>query len=186
MKRTRRNLLNFLRVFASVLFALTVSIGAYAQQNGPGTKTRSAKVQSVTSLIQRRQSVFSGNRSRWIGQPLGQIAKPASPGCCVGWFDGISSEGVTGGAKVFGWAWSKSEKKAPSQILLVDDIDNIVGLASGGVERPDVLAALPEAKGKPGWKGYSKFGTAVSAYALVDGGKKACQLSGKFDIVAIP
>ena len=38
MKRTHRNLFNFLLVSASVLFALAVSTGTYAQEIKPGTK----------------------------------------------------------------------------------------------------------------------------------------------------
>ncbi len=185
MKRTHYNLLNPLLVLASVLFAVTVLTGLYAQENKPDTKVTPAEAESVPFLIQHRLSVFSDKRSTWIGRPIDQIAKPASPGSCLGSFDGLPSDRVKGGAKVWGWAWSTREKKAISHILLVDENGIIVGLASGGIQRPDVVAAVPEVKGKPtGWQGYSKDAHAVSAYGLVDGGKKACQLHGTYDIVS--
>jgi hypothetical protein len=186
MKRTHYNLLNPLLVLASVLFVITVLTGLYAQENTADTKVTAAEAESVPFLIQHRRSVFSDKRSTWIGRPIEQIAKPASPGSCLGSFDGLPSDGgVTGGAKVWGWAWSTREKKAIDHILLVDGKGIIVGLASGGIKRPDVVAAVPEVKGKPtGWQGYSKYAQAVSAYGLVDNGKKVCQLHGSYDIVS--
>ena len=127
-------------------------------------------------LIQHRLSVFSDNRYTWIGRPIDKIAKVAAPGSCLGFFDGVSSDGVRGGAKAWGRAWSTREKKALSQILLANGSGIIVGLASGGIERPDVVAAIPEVKDKTtGWQGYSKNAHTVSAYGLVDSGREACQ-----------
>ena len=148
MKRTHRNLFNFLLVSASVLFALAVSTGTYAQEIKPGTKITPANAESVPFLIQHRLSVFSDNRYTWIGRPIDKIAKVAAPGSCLGFFDGVSSDGVRGGAKAWGRAWSTREKKAVSQILLANGSGIIVGLSSGGIERPDVVAAIPEVKDK--------------------------------------
>ena len=90
---------------------------------------------------------------------------------------------MQGEVKVQGWEWSRSEKKPPRQILLVDDAGIIVGLASSGIERPDV-AKLPEITDlRTGWQGYAKAGRNVSAYAVIEGGRGVCKLIGSFNIV---
>ena len=62
------------------------------------------------------------------------------------------------------------------------DAGVIVGLASGGIERPDVVAAIPEIKdNRTGWQGYEKEARKVSVYAIIDGGREACQLGGSFN-----
>ena len=167
----------------AVLLALAVASGAYAQPANPGAKITPTRAESVTSLIQHRKSVFSGKRSNWIGRPIAQIAKVVAPDTsCLGYFDGVSYDGVTDGTKVNGWAWSKKDKKAISQILLADGSGVVVGLASGGAARPDVVAGIPEIKDKAtGWEGYSKYAHAVSAYGLIDSGR-ACQLHNSHDI----
>ena len=119
-----------------------------------------------------------------VGRHISDVASPSAPGSCLGSFDSASSVAVQGGTNVRGWAWSTREKKTPSQILLVDDAGIVVGLASSGIERPDVVGAIPEIKDKmTGWQGYAKEGRKVSAYAIIEGGREACELSGSFDIV---
>jgi hypothetical protein len=132
-------------------------------------------------------STFSREQRGWIGRYLGDLAKVSPANSCTGAFDTASSDGVEGGAKVNGWAWSFNEKAAPSQILLADDAGIIVGLASGGFFRPDVIKALPQITDeKTGWLGYSKEGHSVSAYAVIKGGREVCPLGGGVDIVSAP
>jgi len=38
-------------------------------------RNRAQPAESVTALIQHRKSVFSGNRTYWIGRPIARIAK---------------------------------------------------------------------------------------------------------------
>src|ERR1019366_4097680 len=62
--------------------------------------------------------------------------------------------------------WSggtRREKKPPRQILLVDDAGIIVGLASSGIERPDVAKGPEITDLRTGWQGYAKAGRNVSA-----------------------
>jgi hypothetical protein len=119
-----------------------------------------------------------------LGSHINDVASPSPPGSCLGNVDGASSDGDEGGARVHGWAWSRRDKNAPNQILLVDDAGVIVGLASSGIERPDVVAAIPEIKdNRTGWQGYAKEARKVSAYALIAGGREACQLGGSFNSV---
>ena len=137
--------------------------------------------------IQHELSMFSDKQQNWLGRHVRDVASVSSAGSCLGFFDGVSSDGVTGGAKVNGWAWSSKEKVAPSQILLADDAGTIVGLASGGFGRPDVVTGLPVVTDeKTGWQGYSKEARSVSAYAVIEGGREACRLSQSFDIVSAP
>jgi hypothetical protein len=138
-------------------------------------------------LLQHRLSIFSDDRYSWVGQPIERVAKTSSADACLGYFDPVSSKGVIGGARVSGWAWSRQEKKGPSQIILADGAGVIVGLATGRTERTDVVAVIPEVKDPTtGWLGYAKYAHAVSAYALIDGDREACRLQGSFDITPPP
>ncbi|MGO9604033.1 MAG: hypothetical protein ACLQAT_11645 [Candidatus Binataceae bacterium] len=137
------------------------------------------------ALLKHRLSIFSDNRYTLLGRDLKEVAAETSPDACLGSFDIASGVGVLGGAKVQGWAWSKNEKSVPKLILLVDRAGIVVGLASGGIERPDVIAAIPEIdEQKTGWQGYAKEGKQVSAYAIIEGGRKACRLPGTFNIAS--
>ena len=94
---------------------------------------------------------------------------------------------VGGGAPVNGWAWSLGEKIAPKRIVLADPSGIIVGLASGGSPRPDVVAAhVGISDSATGWQGFSKAARSVSAYAIINGVRNRCRLTGTFDIVAQP
>lgn len=137
--------------------------------------------------IQHELSMFSDKQQSWLGRRVGDVASVRPSDSCIGFFDSASSDGFEGGAKVNGWAWSSKEKVAPSQILLADDAGTIVGLASGGRDHPDVVTALPEVTDeKTGWEGFSKEARSVSAYAVIEGGREACRLTGSFDIVSPP
>ena len=135
-------------------------------------------------LLEHRLSIFADSRYALLGRHINEVASMSPPDACLGYFDIASAVGVQGGERVQGWAWSRPEKNAPSLILLVNDAGVIVGLASGGIERPDVVAAIPEvSERRTGWQGYAKEGRAVSAYALIEGRREACRLSGSFNIV---
>ena len=137
--------------------------------------------------IQYQLSTFSREQQSRIGRHLGDLAMVSPADSCIGTFESASSDGYEGGAKVNGWAWSSKEKVAPSQILMADDAGIIVGLASGGFPRPDVITTLPEVtEQKTGWKGYSEEGRSVYAYAVIRGGREVCQLGGRFDVVSAP
>jgi len=135
-------------------------------------------------LMKHGLSIFSDNRYTLLGRHIRDIANPSLPGSCLGSFDVASGVAVQGGAEVQGWAWSRQEKKAPNLILLADDSGIVVGLASGGIERLDVAAAIPEINDrKTGWRGYAKEARQVSAYAITDNGREVCRLPGVFNIV---
>jgi len=142
---------------------------------------------SRTVLMKHRLSVFSDNRYAWMGRQVSDVARISPPDACLGYFDLVVPAGVNGGAKVQGWAWSRSEKNAPKHLVLADDAGKIVGLASSGLEEAEVAAQTPEVKDPTtGWQGYAKYAHAVSAYALIDGDREACRLQGSFDITAPP
>ncbi len=140
-----------------------------------------------TTSVQEQLAKFSAEERSWLGRPIDEIGGPASPGSCVGQFDAVSHEVVGGGAPVNGWAWSLGEKIAPKRIVLADPSGIIVGLASGGSPRPDVVAAhVGISDSATGWQGFSKAARSVSAYAIINGVRNRCRLTGTFDIVAQP
>jgi hypothetical protein len=120
-----------------------------------------------------------------LGKQISEIASISPPGACLGYFDSAVTDGFEGGAQVNGWAWSAKEKVVPTHILLVNAAGKVVGLASRGINRPDVIAAkLGVTDPGTGWRGYAKEGSMVAAYALIDNGRQACRLTGTFDIVS--
>ncbi len=125
-------------------------------------------------------------QQNWLGQSLNQLAKPAPSDSCLGHVDDVSQTVVVaGGAQVTGWAWSRGEKIAPDYIVFVDDNGTIVGLASGGLDRPDIAGSIGIAGPTAGWQGYSKSASSVSAYALINRDREACRLPGIFEAVPV-
>ena len=139
-----------------------------------------------TSSLRDEFAKFPTRQQNWLGQPLNQVAKLAPSDSCLGHVDDVShSVVVAGGAQVTGWAWSPGEKITPDYIALVDAGGTIVGLASGGLDRPDIVGAIGTTGPSTGWQGYAKSAASVSAYAMINGDSAACRLPGIFDVVAV-
>ena len=140
-----------------------------------------------TTAVGSELAKFSAQEQSWLGRRIDEVARPAAADSCLGQFGSVSDQVVGGGARVEGWAWSRSENITPRQIVLVDQKGTIVGLASGGLDRPDVVAAgIGITDGTTGWQGFSKAARSVSAYAMIEGGRDGCRLTGTFDIVPNP
>lgn len=84
--------------------------------------------------------------AEWIaplsGKTLGEVAPSASTDC-VGFVDGLNIA-YADGARLIGWAWNTRANAAYNDFLAVDSAGVVRGGGAGGLERPDVTAALPD------------------------------------------
>ncbi|MGH6981670.1 MAG: hypothetical protein ACREFC_10725, partial [Stellaceae bacterium] len=120
-----------------------------------------------------------------IGHRLADLAASSAALPCIGDFDGVSTDGVGGGAKVSGWAWLNHDARSPDLVVLVDKTGTVIGMATVWKVRPDLAGLHPEtAQAAIGWQGYSRPGQGVSAYVLSRTRRAACKLNGTFDLSA--
>jgi hypothetical protein len=71
---------------------------------------------------------------------------------CKGHVDAVSATGKDA-YQVTGWAWDGDSSAYPDWVVLVRD-GNVIGLGKPGIQRPDVLAAVPSIdKLRVGWQG---------------------------------
>ncbi len=135
----------------------------------------------IGRLREEHLSVFAQDWSAWRGTKLADQVKLEMPGACLGSFD-IVKPIVTPdkpGWRVAGWAWDRKAGRVPERIVLADAEGTVVGYALSGSPRPDVLKALSEVRSKQaGWHGHVSIerGSAVTAYAITNGGQTACPL----------
>jgi hypothetical protein len=100
---------------------------------------------------------------------------------CVGHFDMVAPIAPATGGKglaVLGWAWDRRVHRPLTRIAIVDESGTVVGVALGGVPRPDVRQAIREVTADPvGWLGYARRGPGVlRALGLLDGRTGYCDL----------
>lgn len=122
--------------------------------------------------------------AEWIkplaGQPFSAIV-PTLTSDCIGVVDGLNTA-YADGAKVIGWAWNTKANAAYAQFLAVDKAGIIRGGGGGGLDRPDVTAALPD-KVTGIASGFAVETSLASGTLLVFGydaaAKTACQIGEK-------
>jgi hypothetical protein len=138
---------------------------------------------AVDVLASHDASVFrDGERADLPGEQL-RARFAVAEDICLGFFDAVLHASSPTGAGVAGWAWDRIALRPPELILIVGADGVITGLATTGVARPDVVAALGEVKDENvGWFGYSRptEGPARAYAVLADG--IACPLSGAFPV----
>jgi hypothetical protein len=133
-------------------------------------------------LKSHRRSIFARDEGDWLGQRLGNHFE-VDADRCTGWLDGGSHvPGAYTGDFISGWAWDIREKASIRRLLFTDESGTIVGLASGDYPRPDVPRNRADVdRENVGWEGYArKSHSAIRAYGLVDGGRKVCEIGGRY------
>lgn len=74
---------------------------------------------------------------------------------CIGHVDSISTI-AKDTYQITGWAWNEASSSYPDWIYLVKG-GKVIGLGKPGVQRPDVLAAIPSIKRiRVGWQGFTR------------------------------
>ncbi|WP_174299463.1 hypothetical protein [Caulobacter sp. S45] len=111
----------------------------------------------------------------WATAMLGKDVKQVSPGAvtCKGVIDVVSAKhtGAHPGSEIEGWAWNETQHRPLAKIVFTDQADRIVGGATVGNPRQDVMAAMSEVKTPAvGWRGVARpISGAVTAVGLTDG-----------------
>ena len=101
---------------------------------------------------------------------------------CRGHIDVVNEiESDTNGFRLHGWAVDTDTALPPEVVIFGKEDSEIVGVAFTGQPRPDVEKLYPGVK-KSGWFGHARVSTGqrITAYAIVDEGRSACQLKGQF------
>lgn len=105
-----------------------------------------------------------------IGKDLKQVSR--GPAACKGVVDTVSAKhmGARPGSEIEGWAWDESDHKPLARVVFTDQADQIVGAATVGNLRPDVVSAMAEVKTPAvGWKGVAgRTSGTVTAVGLTD------------------
>lgn len=130
-------------------------------------------------LRQYRLAIFADDPGYQAGGRFApQIVMPGKD-TCGGAFDTvIPSPQQENVAKVFGWGYDLAAQRAFRRIVIINDANRIVGVAFGGLQRPDVRKAMQHLNaGYAGWVG-SIVRTdldKVTAYGVMRDGR-ACLL----------
>ena len=131
-------------------------------------------------LRQNGKSIFAEARSRWMGQPLASVAK--TDGACLGAIDKAAPlPADPSGLQLEGWSWDLQHDRRIEQVIIVGADGRIVGLASGGEFRPDVIRAVRQVDHVAnGWFGYARGrpGDVLTVYGLTASGH-VCTLGEK-------
>ena len=112
----------------------------------------------------------------WANAMLGHDLKQVSRGTaiCKGVVDTVSAKhtGAHPGSEIEGWAWDEKDRRPVARVVFTDSSDRIVGGATEGGARPDVMTALPEVKTPAvGWKGVAgTLSGTVNAVGLTEDG----------------
>ena len=134
-----------------------------------------ALADDLALLRQQGKSIYAEPRAHWMGQPLSAIAK--ADDACLGYVDNaVRQKGDARGLGLSGWAWDTSHDRRVMQLLIVNDKGRVVGLASGGDYRGDVLTAVRAVDHVgSGWRGFAlgKPSDVLVIYGLTGGGS-AC------------
>jgi hypothetical protein len=133
-------------------------------------------------LRENHLSLFADRLFTARGESLTTLFVGIWPQACSGSFDRLQPLEDTAQQKgaAFGWGWLRNESYGPATIVLADDSGTIVGLAHGMEPRPDVAAYFHNPKMlATGWSGYfhaEPTSRAITAYAVLPGGKTLCPL----------
>jgi hypothetical protein len=129
------------------------------------------------AIRQRRLSIFASGRQDWIGQPVDRLFRIGPPDLCSGSVDELAA--IDSGYRAEGWALDRATDRPPKNVVLTNPSGIIVGLAetrSGGYPR----RAVDHTRRPPSdldWAGFARadrMSGKIQAYAIVSGGKTAC------------
>ena len=134
----------------------------------------------IELLRQKGKSIFAEPRARWMGRPLASFAK--ADGQCLGAIDKAAPlPNDPSGLKLEGWSWDTRHDRRVEQLIIVGADGRVVGLASGGEFRPDVIKAVREVDHvATGWFGYARgvSGDVLTVYGMTGSGQ-VCPLGAK-------
>ena len=131
-------------------------------------------------LRQNGKSIFAEPRAHWMGRPLAAIGK--ADGQCLGAIDKAAPlPADPHGLRLEGWSWDSRRDRRVEQLIIVGADGRVVGLASGGEFRPDVIRAVRQIDHvASGWFGYARGtpGDLLAVYGVTAPGQ-VCALGKK-------
>ena len=122
-------------------------------------------------------SFFSERRARLMGSSISPEA--LTPGRCEG---SVETPVLlkNGWLRVTGWVWDRSEKRPPRDLVFVNTSGRVIGLARGGLRRPDLLGKVAsQYLDAAGWKGYTTDPGSgpIEVYGVLDEAGRYCRIS---------
>jgi hypothetical protein len=135
-------------------------------------------IPTVRYLREHKLASFSPGWTRWVGDSAPShfvIGSTASD--CIGSVESTNSLGNSfrPSAVSTGWAYDRRDRRAPTQVVFVDNGHHILGFASTTRSRPDVMKAHPDFSDDViGWRAYLPDTEAMDAtvYAILEEGKR--------------
>lgn len=132
-----------------LLLAILALVGWRAIPS-PGRQSLAAAVITLTSiagllLLWRPTALIIEQ------EPSDMPATSSGPPACIGAFDQVVRR-KNGAWRAYGWAWDLSTNAPAGSVRVLDGAGASLGIATTGVERPDVAAAIPAVTTtKTGW-----------------------------------
>ncbi|MBY0291763.1 MAG: hypothetical protein K2W92_00525 [Alphaproteobacteria bacterium] len=139
---------------------------------------------SALTLKAHRRSLFSDPVALWVGSKLSDVLV-VSPNVdtCQGAIEKIVpivGSSAPNDARVMGWAWNNAARLPIERILLVNQENIIIGVASGGYASPSSSNTPKNIKSAIiGWHGFAKLPDdgIIRAFGVIRNGLEACPLS---------
>jgi hypothetical protein len=173
---SRRDASGLLASMTGEADAALVGVRDIEAQNAT-TPTAEHLPEDLALLRRQGKSIYAEPRAHWMGRPLGSIAK--ADATCLGFIDNaVRQNARMRGLRLSGWAWDMDHDRRVMQLLIVDGGGRVVGLASGGAFRGDVLTAVRAVDHVgSGWRGYALGNPSevLTVYGLTGRGS-ACPL----------
>ncbi len=135
---------------------------------------------SVDFLRSRQLSVFADGRYKWIGQPLPNVVTLANSVRCDGSVESVSAiKGDKQAWRLAGRAWIDGSITL-SQLVIVDEANKIIGLASAVITSSDLRPLLGDRQDRQhSWEGLTRGAPAatLTLYGIAPGGTTACKVA---------
>lgn len=137
----------------------------------------------VRHLRENKLGSFSRAWTHWVGSSaLSHFRVVPSASTCIGAWQYSNSLGNSfhPGTVSEGWAYDQRARRAPRQLVFVDNAHHILGFSSSTRRRPDVIKQHQEfADDRVGWVAYLPIASATDArlYAVLADGKSVCAIA---------
>jgi hypothetical protein len=133
-------------------------------------------IADAQDLRRHRRSVFAEPWAQAMGQPLSVAAPKGVGGTC----EGIVNASAAGEDALHGMVWAPPAQRPTRALLLTDAEGKVVGVGRVRAQLKDVMDGGLRHKHQPvdwlGVVGPDGQGRALTAYLLVDGGRRACRI----------
>jgi hypothetical protein len=145
---------------------------------------RPKRLKELNEVLERKGlSFYSIDWANLPGKRITEHFISTTATTCRGHLDAVDDvESDDNGFRLHGWAVDTDTSRPSETVVFATEDSDIVGIAFTGRPRSDVEKLYPGIKDS-GWFGHARVnpGQRITAYALVEGGRSACQLKGQFN-----